>query len=86
MEVQQQYGDQVQFVGVPGLSDAASMAQFVATTGTEALPHIPDEAGEIWQRFGVTQQRTYVYIDDSGEWRQAAYGSLAEDVQALIAS
>ena len=40
----------------------------------------------IWERFGVSEQRTYVYIDDDGSWRTAGYGSLASDVEALIAN
>ncbi|MEM9203364.1 MAG: hypothetical protein AAGC53_17075 [Actinomycetota bacterium] len=85
MEVEAQYGDQVRFVGVPGLAGESSMRDFVASTGTDALAHIPDEDGVIWDRFGVTQQRTYVYIDDDGSWRTAGYGSLANDVADLIA-
>ncbi|MEM8707986.1 MAG: hypothetical protein AAGE98_16095, partial [Actinomycetota bacterium] len=86
MEVEQLYGDEVRFVGVPSLSDAASMRDFVESTGTSTLPHIPDESGNIWDRFGVTEQRTYVFIDDDGSWRSGGYGSLQSDVEALIAS
>lgn len=85
MEVEQQYGDQVRFVGVPGLSNVGSMRGFVDETGTDSLAHIPDVDGVIWERFGVSQQRTYVFIDDDGSWRTAGYGSLAEDVESLIA-
>lgn len=85
MEVEEQYGDQVRFVGIPGLSSVGSMAGFVDETGTSGIPHIPDVDGVIWERFGVSQQRTYVFIDDDGSWRTAGYGSLADDVQALIA-
>ena len=86
MEVEQLYGDQVRFIGVPGLADVSSMRDFVASTDTEDLIHIPDEQGVIWERFGVSEQSTYVYIDDDGSWRTAGYGSLASDVEALIAS
>ena len=86
MEVEQQYGDQVRFVGVPGLASETSMRDFVATTGTDGFDHIPDVDGEIWERFDVREQRTYVFIDDDGSWRTAGYGSLAQDVEDLIAS
>ena len=86
MSVQEQFGDQVRIIGVPGLSNEGSMRDFVAETGTDDLTHIPDVDGVIWERFSVTEQRTYVYIDDDGSWRTAGYGSLAEDVEALIAS
>ena len=60
------------------------MQGFVDETGTQGLRHIPDVDGVIWERFGVSQQRTYVFIDDDGSWRTAGYGSLADDVRELI--
>ena len=44
----------------------------------------PDIEGEIWQRFGVTQQRTYVLINDDGSFERTGYGSLENDVRDLI--
>ncbi len=85
MEVEQRYGDQVRIIGVPGLAGESSMREFVADTSTDGLIHVPDVDGEIWTRFGVTQQRTYVFIDDDGTWRTSGYGSLQEDVEGLIA-
>ncbi|MEM7273092.1 MAG: hypothetical protein AAF547_08445 [Actinomycetota bacterium] len=84
--MQEQYGEQVRFIGVPGLSDTARMGQFVAQTGVTGFPHIPDGDGVLWERFGVTEQRTYVFINDDGTARVGGYGQLAEDVEALIAS
>lgn len=62
------------------------MAQFVNDTGTTAFEHIPDIEGEIWRRFGVSQQRTYVYINDDGSWQVSGYGTLRDDVLGLIDS
>ena len=62
MEVEQQYGDQVRFIGIPGLDDIGSMRDFVASTGTEGLIHIPDEEGVIWERFGVSEQLSLIHI------------------------
>ncbi|MEM9565476.1 MAG: hypothetical protein AAGA93_22830 [Actinomycetota bacterium] len=84
--MQQRYGDQVRFVGVPGLAEPESMARFVSDTGSGAFPHIPDGDGVIWERFGVTQQRTYIFINDDGTVRRASYGNLPGDVEDLIAS
>lgn len=85
MEVQQQYGDQVRFVGVPGLADGSAMERFVAETGADAFPHMPDD-GTLWERFGVLEHRTYVYIDDDGTSSLGEYGGLVEGVEELIAS
>ncbi len=86
MEVEAEFGDQVLFVGVPGLSnDDASKAAFLDETGANTFPNLL--AGDaVWEHFGVRQQRTYVYLNDDGTFEQAPYGNLREDVQALIAS
>ncbi len=86
MEVQQQFGDQVQFIGVPGLSEPTAMQQFVDDTGVDAFPHIPDNSSALWERFGVRSQRTYVFINDDGTARSGGYGQLEADVEELINS
>ena len=71
---------------MPGLADPSGFPELIESTGTSNIPHISDESQELWNRFGVSRQRTYVYIDDDGTFEQAAYGSLASDVEALLAS
>lgn len=85
MEVKERYGDDVRIIGVPGLSDVESMERFVAANGTDTIDHIPDPTGEIWERFGVRQQRTYVIFNDDGMSQTIGYGSLPTDVAELIA-
>ena len=62
------------------------MRAFVEEQGVSSFQHVDDQTAELWLRFGVTQQRTYVYIHDDGTFRQAGYGSLLQDVEALIAN
>ena len=85
MEVESQYGEQVTFIGVPGLADEPAMLEFHEETGIDTFPNVPDGDGEIWQAFGVTEQRTYVLLNDDGTFERTGYGNLEEDVQALIA-
>ena len=73
------------FLGVPGLSDAESHREFVNDQGVGAIQHVDDDTQELWTRFGVTRQRTYVYINDDGTFEQAGYGNLLGDVEELIA-
>ena len=61
------------------------MQGFINEHGAGGFGHIPDTQSQIWRRFGVTQQRTYVLINDDGTWRRTGYGNLANDVQGLIA-
>lgn len=85
MEVQEEFGDQVRFIGVPSLSsDLGAMDAFVAETGTDGFAQVPDVDGVIWNQFGVSEQRTYVYINDDGTWETSGYGSLRDDVIDLI--
>ncbi len=84
MEVQAQFGDDVQIIGIPGLADADSARSFVERTQSGSIIHIDDPGGELWQRFGVTEQRTYVLVNDDGTTQIRGYGSLSSDVSELI--
>lgn len=64
--VQAADGDDVDFVGVPGLGPVADMRNFVDQYALGDFPHLVDDDGTLWQRFGVTQQPAYAFIDDSG--------------------
>ena len=70
---------------MPGLSGSEDMLDFIGRTGTDAFPHIDDNGGEVWARFGVSQQRTYAFVNDDGTFRLSGYGSLEQDVLDLIA-
>ncbi|MEM7092406.1 MAG: hypothetical protein AAF567_05355 [Actinomycetota bacterium] len=72
-------------VGVPGLADVDEMLEFVADTGVDGVTHIPDPEGVLWDRFGVTRQRTYVFVNDDGTTETLGYGSLQADVEDLLA-
>jgi thiol-disulfide isomerase/thioredoxin len=58
---------EVTFVTVGGSSDDLdAMADFVADAGLDEAINVADRTGEVWTRFGVTYQYTYVFVDDSG--------------------
>ncbi len=61
------------------------MRAFVADQGVDSFQHVDDQSAELWNRFGVTEQRTYAFINDDGSFRLSGYGSLIEDVEGLIA-
>lgn len=71
---------------MPGLAGEIEMQGFVSGRGVGGFEHIPDVSGTIWDRFGVRAQRTYVFINDDGTITVKGYGSLEQDVLALIAS
>jgi len=71
---------------VPGLAGVPDMQDFVRNRGVGGFSNIPDPDGVIWRRFGVTQQRTYILINDDGTVRRTGYGQLESDVLGLINS
>ncbi len=60
------------------------MREFISTHGVDAFHSVDDPLTQLWMRFGVTSQSSYVYINDDGTWEVSGYGSLAADVEALI--
>jgi thiol-disulfide isomerase/thioredoxin len=71
------HGDQVGIVGVAGLDKVEPMRGFVADTGVRGIPHLADEEGAVWRRFGVTTQSSWVMLDADG--RQVYSGRLDDD-------
>jgi thiol-disulfide isomerase/thioredoxin len=66
--VQADYSQKVNMVGVAGLgSGKDNMADFVDDTGIDHFPHLADDAGAVWQRFGVTSQEYFVLLDKAGK-------------------
>ncbi|MBT2401347.1 redoxin domain-containing protein [Streptomyces sp. ISL-100] len=75
-------------VGVAGLDKQAAMKDFVASVNVGAFPHLSDEAGDIWKKFEITQQSTYVVLDKDGKTvftgNLPAGKGLADKVAALV--
>jgi thiol-disulfide isomerase/thioredoxin len=60
------YAGKVDFVGVAGMGSEDEMRQFVAEGRVASFPHLSDNAGLVWKRFGVTEQSIYVLLDRGG--------------------
>lgn len=64
-ELADEYGDDVAFIGVGSLSDAGEIESFA---GDVAGPtHLSDPDGELYQRFGITEQSSFVVLDAAGD-------------------
>ena len=70
---------------MPGLASAEEHREFVNATGVGAFQHVDDQSQELWSRFGVTEQRTYVLLNDDGSFQLTGYGNLQGEVENLIA-
>ncbi len=60
------YSGRAAVVGVAGLDKTAAMREFVARTKATGFPHLADEQGVVWKRFGVTAQSTFAVLDAKG--------------------
>jgi thiol-disulfide isomerase/thioredoxin len=62
-----EYKGKVNFVGVAGLDKTDPIKGFVDTQKVGNFPHLNDQKGSVWKKFGVTQQSTYVMLDKDGK-------------------
>lgn len=65
-ELASEHGEDVTFVGVGGLGKAPAMKTFVKENNVGSFTHVADESGDVWRKFGVKMQRTYVLISSDG--------------------
>ncbi|MQA25563.1 MAG: redoxin domain-containing protein [Micromonosporaceae bacterium] len=65
-ELASEYSGDVTFVGVGGLGKAPAMKTFVKENNVGSFTHMADESGDVWRKFGVKMQRTYVLISSDG--------------------
>lgn len=77
LDVAAEHEGEVNFVGVAGLADASEMPEFVEKTDTGALTHLSDPEGEIWRKYDVAEQSSFVLLDSTGE--PVTSGRLSDD-------
>ncbi|WP_306213949.1 TlpA family protein disulfide reductase [Actinoplanes sp. RD1] len=87
-DLHDEYGDRLNILGIAGLGGNAEMHEFVSDLEVGKVTHLDDEAGDIWRRFGITEQSTYVILDRDGRQVVASYLDdlqLTRQVRALVA-
>ena len=75
----QEFGDEVEVVGIAGVSDQASMANFVDRHELHDITHIADFEGRFWFNLDVTYQPWWMFVNDNGEVVLNWQGRLSED-------
>ncbi len=83
-EVAAEYDGRVTLLGVPGRGEVEAMRGFVADTGTEAITHVVDADGALWNRFGVVSQPAFVFVDRSGAVERFAGSLEGDDLRAML--
>ena len=72
-----EFGDDVNVIGIGSLDSAEAIAGFAGDV--DDLTHLEDEEGELWRRFGVTEQSSFVLLDADGSVAyEAGYGGSDE--------
>lgn len=67
------YDGGLNVVGVASLGQRSEMVEFIERTHTGDLTHLNDEAGAVWQHFGITAQSTFALVDSSGAVTYSGY-------------
>ena len=87
--VERTWGDEVQFVGIPGIDDPDTIREWIESNSVVSIPHVLDLTGSIWSNYGVISQPSIVFISESGavERHVGSLGPLELEakVEALVA-
>jgi len=67
------YRGEIGILGIAGMGDNQQMHQFVSDLDVGDVPHLDDETGALWRKFGITQQSTYVFVDRTGKIVRTGY-------------
>ncbi len=77
-------GPDVEVIGVAGLSSSADdMRGFVQRGGLQNVTNLADTTGDLYARFGVTQQDTYVFVSPDGSAKTVNGYSSTVDIVGL---
>ena len=74
-----EFAGQVEIVGVAGVSDEASMQDFVDRHELGHITHLADLDGHFWFNLDVTYQPWWMFINDDGEVFLNWQGRLSEE-------
>lgn len=80
----------MQFLGLAGRDSVGEMQAFIDRHGVDAFPHLVDDDGSLWERFGVITQPSWVFVNDDGTVRDVVgilgEDGLTEEIDRLVAS
>jgi thiol-disulfide isomerase/thioredoxin len=87
-DLRDQYADRLNILGIAGMGNNKDMHEFVSDLEVGAVPHLDDEPGKLWKKFGITEQSTYVILDKAGKVVVKSYLDdlqLTTKVKSLVA-
>jgi thiol-disulfide isomerase/thioredoxin len=87
-DLQAEFKGRLNILGVAGMGNNKDMHEFVSDLEVGAVPHLDDEPGKLWKKFGITEQSTYVILDKAGRIVSTGYLDdlqLTDKVKSLVA-
>lgn len=73
------YDGEAEFVSIAGRDEVGPMREFLQRHDLEGLmPDVVDLDGDIWARFGVGGQPTFVFVDGGGALERVS-GAMSDD-------
>jgi len=87
-DLQEEYAGRLNILGIAGMGNNKDMHEFVSDLEVGAVPHLDDEPGKLWKKFGITEQSTYVILDKAGKVVTTSYLDdlqLTNKVKSLVA-
>jgi peroxiredoxin len=87
-DLQAEFKGRLNILGVAGMGNNKDMHEFVSDLEVGAVPHLDDEPGKLWKKFGITEQSTYVILDRAGRIVSTGYLDdlqLTDKVKSLVA-
>ena len=82
--LEEEHAGEVNVIGVGSLDSAEAIAEFA--DDISGVTHLEDVDGELWRRFGVTEQSSFVVLDAEGTVvLEAGYGG-TDDLDAEVES
>ncbi len=76
------HGGELNVIGIGSLDSTEAIAGFA--DDVEGIIHLEDAEGELWKRFGVTEQSSFVLLDADGSVAfEAGYGG-SEELDARV--
>jgi thiol-disulfide isomerase/thioredoxin len=87
-DLQDEYAGRLNILGIAGMGNNKDMHEFVSDLAVDKVPHLDDEPGKLWKKFGITEQSTYVILDKAGTIVTTGYLDdlqLTTKVKSLVA-
>ncbi|MFC4496120.1 redoxin family protein [Streptomyces ovatisporus] len=78
------YKGKVNFVGIAGLDKTEPIRGFVSSQKVGNFPHLNDQKGSVWKKFGIAQQSSYVMLDEKGKKVHAGAPTGPSELDKLV--